>query len=191
MNRDDIRESVFGAAYHDQDPDPQSEREIDELELALVRRALADGYDVIVDATHLDKATVQKWRNFAEALGSAIGPMDFPIPFAEAKRRNSERARSVPESVWKRCLRSWDPTDQSPFGRNKGVGALTHVSKEYPRILLRCQADSRSRSRMLAIDLKSILETVAWVSKRSRTPRRADRNISGEPEYERSRMRVR
>ena len=132
VNRDDIRESVFGAAYHDQDPDPQSEREIDELELALVRRALADGYDVIVDATHLDKATVQKWRNFAEALGSAIGPMDFPIPFAEAKRRNSERARSVPESVWKRCLRSWDPTDQSPFGRNKGVGALTHVSKEHP-----------------------------------------------------------
>jgi len=94
INRDDLRFMLFGK-YGGVD-----ERAVTRVQDTLLRSALADGKDIILDNTNLQaKNVIDTLKIAAETHGVFVEFIDFPISFEEAVKRDAARDRTVGEDV--------------------------------------------------------------------------------------------
>lgn len=110
INRDDIREALFGDAASHKD-----ENKVTEVENMLIAKALKEGKHVMSDNTNTNMAFIPKAIKFAKENGATkINHKDFPISLEKAKKFNSERDRKVPEHVLERMYGNLGPQGQFP-----------------------------------------------------------------------------
>jgi predicted kinase len=110
VNRDSIREALFGDASSHVD-----ENKVTEMENKIISQALRAGKDVMSDNTNTNMAFLPKAIKFAKANGATkINHKDFPISLEVAKKRNRERDRKVPEHVLERMHKNLGPEGQFP-----------------------------------------------------------------------------
>lgn len=110
INRDDIRQALFGDASSHVD-----EKKVTEVETNLITKALRSGKDVVSDNTNLNMSFLQKAIKHAKHSGATeVEHRDFPISKEEAKRRNQQRDRVVPDHVIDRMYSNLGPKGQFP-----------------------------------------------------------------------------
>lgn len=115
VNRDDLRRSMVDPAYSA--PVDAVERRISDAEWRLVRGALLDGVDVVVDATNLRAGVARRWLALAEACGARWRVEDVVADLEGCIRRDA--ARPPVERVGEDVLRDLharflDPTSGRP-----------------------------------------------------------------------------
>lgn len=109
INRDDLRAAVIKAepnkwkssdGFYVNGPKKNDfEQKVTQLEHTLTQRALRAGKSVVNDNTNLTPRFVKQISKFARELNVPIVAKTFPITIEEAKRRNANRDRKVPEHV--------------------------------------------------------------------------------------------
>lgn len=88
VNRDDLRYSLFGK-YWGVDEDM-----VTAVEESIVRRALKQGKDIVIDATHLKAAYIKKWARI-----HPVEVKEFVVDVEVAVARDAARDRVVGEKV--------------------------------------------------------------------------------------------
>lgn len=110
INRDDIRQALFGDASSHVD-----EKKVTMMENQLIAKALREGKHVMSDNTNVNMNFLPKAIKYAKANGATkINHKDFPISIDEAIRRNNQRDRVVPEHVIKGMASRLGPNGQFP-----------------------------------------------------------------------------
>lgn len=104
LNRDDMRESLFGIVGVGT---PEQENAITALQYEAARMAIREGKDVIVDAMNLDPRYNKPWGQF----GVPVLYQDFPVPLGEVIARDSARGAAG--------------------GREVGVKVIAKIAKRY------------------------------------------------------------
>jgi predicted kinase len=103
VSRDDLRWMLFDSAY-----EPKFEDLITNIEQGIVYGLLAQGFNVVVDATHIKPEYIKRWVEFINTspLPSKVQILvkQFQIDPAEALLRNSRRdaKERVPDYVIRR-----------------------------------------------------------------------------------------
>lgn len=98
VNRDDIRLSLFGEYWG-----PKVDEDlVTQVEHASVRQGLRAGFDVVDDATNLNKEFVKKLIKIGVEERANISFVDFNIPVEEAIRNDFMRDRTVGRAVIER-----------------------------------------------------------------------------------------
>ena len=88
INRDDIRMMLDNGVYS-----ASNEKFVVKIQDELIRNTLSEGYDVIVDNTHLVASTLKKLHLLCEDIGDVtVVEKCFNIDVTEAHLRNSRRA---------------------------------------------------------------------------------------------------
>jgi len=82
VNRDSIR-SMLGDYWV-----KEREELVSKIEDCMIRTAINEGYDVIIDATNLNPRTINKWKILALSLNAGIEFKGFPISLSKAIRRD-------------------------------------------------------------------------------------------------------
>jgi len=107
VNRDEIRKMVNGYIFSD-----QNEKQVTVIERTIVRQFLFDGYNVIIDAMHLDKKYIETWKQFIQKLKDdfnfdidEIEIKEFPISLNQAIERDKNRPDSLGEKILKKTWR--------------------------------------------------------------------------------------
>ena len=97
VNRDDLRNMLDDGTF-----DANREEFVRSVQDQLILKALRDGYDVIVDNTHLVPQTLKKLHRLLASVGDVkVLEKTFNVSIAECKKRNAlrEGKARVPESV--------------------------------------------------------------------------------------------
>ena len=106
ISSDDIREEICGDA---------SDQSINGLVFGIfyerARKAIMDGSDVILDATHLTKKIRRKCRNQFKDLNCKFVAVQLATSVKEAIRRNKNRDRVVPEYAMSRMINIYQPVE--------------------------------------------------------------------------------
>lgn len=92
VNRDDLRRMLYGVSYG---LDYKAEQGITRHQQAIVKDALANGVDVVIDDTNLRARFVKAWFAFSENVRF----VDFKISAEDAVLRDSTREHSVGAEV--------------------------------------------------------------------------------------------
>lgn len=106
INRDDIRNLLFGytdetiSSYYHRSDINQLEKQVTRFEDTLIYDSLELGRTVIVDATHLKRAYIERFKYWNVPTEVKF----FPIDYDEAIGRNSKRSRKVDEGIIKKQL---------------------------------------------------------------------------------------
>jgi len=98
VNRDDIREELYGKEYHGNQT-PENENRVTSYEHNRIKAALSNGKSVVSDNMHLNPRFTRDFYKMAKEAGVPIRNKDFPISLDEALRRNAARDRVVPADV--------------------------------------------------------------------------------------------
>lgn len=104
FNRDDLRSMIDDGQFS-----KDNEEFVLEVQEKLIRAALQDGYDVIVDNTHLVPQTVKKLHKLAESVGDVtVLEKGFNVPIEECLARNAKREgrARVPDDVIHRMAKA-------------------------------------------------------------------------------------
>ena len=110
LSSDAIREELYGDACIQGDPN-----KVFSIMLRRAREAIAEGLDVLYDATNV---THKNRRSILQIPNVTFVARMFIVSVEECKRRNSERARKVPDSVIDRMVRQFQPPcEWEGFGR--------------------------------------------------------------------------
>lgn len=106
ISSDDIREEICGDA---------SDQSINGLVFGIfyerARKAIMDGSDVILDATHLTKKIRRKCRNQFKDLNCKFVAVQLTTSVKEAIRRNKNRDRVVPNYAMSRMVEAYQPVE--------------------------------------------------------------------------------
>lgn len=95
VSRDDIRIMCRNTEF-----DIENENYITEVETLMVRSAIENGFNVLVDATHIDVKFRNKWHRLAQEFGDIVViEKGFNVPLDICLKRNSQRNRHVPEDI--------------------------------------------------------------------------------------------
>jgi len=104
FNKDDLRSMIDDGVYS-----PANEELVSKAQESLVRMAIRDGYDVILDNTHLVQPTKNRIHKLAASIGD-ITVMEklFPTPMNVCIERNAVRTgrARVPDEVIPRMARA-------------------------------------------------------------------------------------
>ena len=106
VNRDKIRELLFSFTedsvknYYKRDDVFSKEKIITRYEDTIINEALESGKDVIVDATHLKRGYIERFKYWNVPTGYKM----FPITHKEAEIRDMSRKRNVGAEVIKRQM---------------------------------------------------------------------------------------
>ena len=99
VNRDSIRQALYGYLpenvnpYYDRPDFGKLEKQVTKYEDVLIHEALNEGKTVIVDATHLTEAYINRFKFW----NVPVELVWFDVLLKEALVRNSSRVRQVPE----------------------------------------------------------------------------------------------
>lgn len=148
INRDDIRHMLFGK-YTGVD-----EVAVTKMQESLLRAAMKDSYDIVLDNTSLYNKHIKDVLKIARDFYYEVEYKDFEITLEEAVERDSKRERQVGEEVIKmfftRHLKNGFPTPPEvemtqvfkPYVPNIELptayifdidGTLAHINPENPR----------------------------------------------------------
>ena len=128
--RDSIRESC-GKYWV-----PSREDYITEIESFSVKSALANNLIPIIDATNLNRKTIDKWKNLALACGAEIEWIEIVVPYKEALKRDENRERPVGKEVLRSFYKRYYPeliapmSDERPmveFDKNKPKAIIVDI----------------------------------------------------------------
>lgn len=104
VNRDKIRELLFGyteqtvSAHYSDSNIGKLEKQVTKYEDTLIHEALAEGKHVIVDATHLKRSYIDRFKFWNVPIEVKV----FDITLEEAIKRDSSRQRQVGVEVIRR-----------------------------------------------------------------------------------------
>jgi predicted kinase len=102
VNRDDLRLMMFGDYVL---PD-REEVAVSAAQRGAVEALLRDGYDVVVDDTHLRRRYARVWADVAAIAGAAFEVRDFThVPLEEVLRRDAARRAAGERAVGEELLR--------------------------------------------------------------------------------------
>jgi predicted kinase len=104
VNRDDIREELFGKEYHGNQK-KEAEEKVTQVEHTRIIRALKEGKSVVSDNMHVNPRFLKAFYRMADQAGVKLGHRDFPITIEEAIRRNHNRDRQVPDDIIRKIAR--------------------------------------------------------------------------------------
>jgi Predicted kinase len=96
VNRDDIRESVFGELPR------YDEFHVTCLQNDMIKALLYAGRSIVVDNTNLNDVHVQQLRNLGRMYTATVTILNFPVALSEALRRDTGRTRKVGSDVIRR-----------------------------------------------------------------------------------------
>lgn len=93
FNRDDLRSMVVGPGNNPHEPrDNDREKLVHNLQNEFVRQALREGYDVVLDNTHLVPATMKKIHELAAFIGDVkVVEKAFNVSAEECIARDAKR----------------------------------------------------------------------------------------------------
>jgi predicted kinase len=95
VSRDDIRMMCFNVEF-----DTANEVTVTQIEDKLVRLALEEGKNVLIDATHINRKSRNKWHKLALDIGGInVIEKGFKIDLETCLERNRNRDRKVPEVI--------------------------------------------------------------------------------------------
>lgn len=104
VSRDNIRESR-GEYWI-----PSQEDYISSIEEFQIRTAVEMGLTPVIDATNLNKKTLDKWNSLAKELNATLTIHELEVPsFKEALKRDNNRKRPVGEKVLRRFYLDYYP----------------------------------------------------------------------------------
>lgn len=97
VNRDLMRQMMFGSM---EPSTPENEKEVARLRNFVIERALSKGKSVIVDDTNFKDKVFHSICDIAKRIGNVqVIEKYFPVDLKEAKKRNAEREKKVPEHI--------------------------------------------------------------------------------------------
>lgn len=88
VNRDSIRTELFGARYHKNTPNKESEEKVNEVQFARIKDALILGKEVVSDDTNLNTNTIDFLVSIADEAGAQYEFMPINVPIETAIERN-------------------------------------------------------------------------------------------------------
>jgi predicted kinase len=95
VSRDDIRMMCFNVEF-----DIANEVTVTQIEDKLVRLALEEGKNILIDATHVNRKSRNKWHKLALDVGGInVIEKGFKIDLETCLERNRNRDRKVPENI--------------------------------------------------------------------------------------------
>ena len=164
--RDSIRLALCGGDVTTmfQNMQPNREDLVTQVENTMIEQGLANGYDVIVDATNLNSKTIKRLSKINDKYQTTIVFEKFYIPFEEALKRDNERKENGGHSVGKSVLKRFYQTyykeeyekEQSKFVEHKRIeidqtlppaiicdidGTIAWMQGRYPYDLTKVQED--------------------------------------------------
>ena len=104
ISSDDIREELCGDAG-----DQSQNWKVFEIFYERAYKALKNGHDVILDATHLTKKNRRKCRNRFKDLNCDFVAVQMGTSMEEALNRNQNRERVVPDYAMRRMINIYEP----------------------------------------------------------------------------------
>lgn len=104
VNRDDIREELYGKEYHGNQK-KEAEEKVTQVEHTRIQRALKEGKSVVSDNMHVNPRFLKAFYRMSEQTGVKLGHRDFPVSVEEAIRRNHLRERQVPDDIIRKIAR--------------------------------------------------------------------------------------
>ena len=103
VERDELREKLFGKQYHKSNFARKNENQVTDVQNDLIKQGLREGKIVISSDTNLNTRTVAKLARTARDYGAKIEQHYVNTPVDECKRRNQARGdaggRLVPDNV--------------------------------------------------------------------------------------------
>lgn len=101
VNKDDLRAMV------DPDWNRSKEKAIILLERNMVYKLLSEGFDVIVDNTHIEGDHIDNYETIAKKMGAEFVVQDFTdVPLSTCLKRDAERANAVGEATIRRMYKT-------------------------------------------------------------------------------------
>lgn len=88
---------------------PSREHLISIYEELMIRNALTNNYNVIVDATNLNLKTKHKWETIAKEYNAEIKYKEFIVPYHIAVERDKNRDLMVGEDTIRTFYRKYYP----------------------------------------------------------------------------------
>lgn len=147
FNRDDLRNMIDDGQF-----DKDNEQFVVEVQDKLIRMAFQEGYDVVVDNTHLVPQTVKKLHKLAEGVGDVqVLEKGFNETVETCLKRNAQREgrARVPDEVIHRMARASgidrgkkleDRSVYYPPRDNAGIGIQYEADESLPKAIL-CDLD--------------------------------------------------
>jgi predicted kinase len=154
VNRDDLR-----AMMDDNSWSKTNEAFVVSVQNKIVRDALAEGFDVILDNTHLVPATVNKIHKLAESVGDVkVIKRAFNVSVEECLKRNALRIgyAKVPDKVINDMARA--------SGISKGRKIEDHEVYYPPRDGFQVTGQDKSKAKAIVADVDG---TIAIIGDRS------------------------
>lgn len=99
VSRDDLRHMLSSYSFDD-----INEKLVTKIERQLVLDCLNNGYNVIIDAQHLNEKYIEDWKSFITKNSGRIAEFEikeFPITLGEAIERDKKRDFVIGEKVIK------------------------------------------------------------------------------------------
>jgi predicted kinase len=90
---------------------PNRENIINIYERQMVEEALANNYNVIIDATNLNPKTQSKWKSIAQTFNAKLLYKEFIIPYKEAVKRDKNRNLQIGEDTIRMFYRKYYPEE--------------------------------------------------------------------------------
>jgi len=85
VNRDDIRQMLFKTWKG------VKEQVVTQVEIATIRAAVDNGFDIIIDDTNLSTSSRSRWQNLSLELGVPLVEKSIPAPIEECIQRDAKR----------------------------------------------------------------------------------------------------
>lgn len=108
ISSDDIREEICGDAG-----DQSKNWEVFELFYERARKAVQEGSDVVLDATHLTKKTRRRCRDHFKDLDCKFIAVQMNTSILDAIYRNKKRDRVVPADAMSRMINAFQPVEDN------------------------------------------------------------------------------
>lgn len=112
VNRDSIREFYVrmtrGEAWRADHWSPAMEPLVTEVEMAVLRKELADGNRVVVDNTNITQELRQPYIELARELGKTVGCLFLALPLEYCLEKNQARERTIPDQILADYYRSME-----------------------------------------------------------------------------------
>jgi predicted kinase len=110
VNRDAIRDELFGKRYHTARPDQKSESKVAAVYDERLREIFRRGGTAISSDTNLNARLLPRLVSLARAYGAAIEQVYFDVPVELCMKRNAKRAagggRDVPAEAYAKLVKS-------------------------------------------------------------------------------------
>lgn len=137
VERDEIRETLYGKEYHEKGPNKKKEAQVTAVHYSMIERAFKNGQKVIVSDTNLNSYTLTNLAKIARKHGKTVSTKHFNVPVEECKRRNKARGaaggREVPDDVIdgmaKRGYSDDGNIKEFLIGNNGVVSAVPRISE--------------------------------------------------------------